>query len=148
MKFEIIAVGDMKSRPYRALMDDYLERIERYVPAEEIEVRAARTAKDEADALQKAASEGAVTIALDERGKQMTSRQLAKWVDDWMVGGRRHISLFVGGPDGLDADFRRQCDRRLALSKLTLPHQMARVLLAEQLYRALSIIRGEPYHRG
>lgn len=155
MKFEIVAVGKLRNNHYRALTDDYLSRIQRYVPAEEIEVRESRltdqnTSKglaEEAEALESAASEGAVTIALDERGKELSSRELARWVDDWMVSGRRYISLFIGSANGLDPSFRRSCDRRLALSKMTLPHEMARMLLAEQLYRAMSIIRGEPYHR-
>lgn len=147
MKLEIVAVGKLKNRHFRALADDYLERLQRYVPVDEIEVSSGGGAAAEADALERAASEGAVTVALDERGKEVTSRKLAGWVDRWMVDGRRYVSFFVGGAAGLDADFRRRCDRRLALSKLTFPHQMARMVLAEQLYRAMSIIRGEPYHK-
>lgn len=154
MKLEIVAVGKLRNQHFRALTDDYLGRLGHYVPAEEIEVRESRSRGDvagalaeEADALAGAASEGAVTVALDEGGKQLTSRQLAGWVDDWMVGGRRYVSFFIGSAEGLDADFRRRCQRRLSLSKMTLPHEMARMMLAEQLYRALSIIRGEPYHR-
>lgn len=155
MKFEIVAVGKQRNDHFRALTDEYLGRIEHYVPVEEIEVRESRITDqnvqkglaEEAEALEKATSDGAVTIALDERGKELTSRQLARWVDDWMVSGRRYVSFYIGSANGLAPEFRRQCQRRLSLSKMTLPHEMARMLLAEQLYRAMSIIRGEPYHR-
>ena len=155
MKFELVAVGKLRNTHYRALTDDYLGRLERYVPVAEIEVGESRLTDrnvqkglaEEAETLEAAASEGAVTVALDEGGKQLTSRQLARWVDDWMVSGRRYVSFFVGSANGLDKSFRRGCNRRLSLSKMTLPHEMARMVLAEQLYRAMSIIRGEPYHR-
>lgn len=155
MKFEVVAVGKLRNDHFRALTDEYLGRIEHYVPVEEIEVRESRVTDqnvqkglaEEAEGLAKAASEGAITVALDEGGKELTSRQLARWVDDWMVSGVRYVSFFIGSANGLDRQFRRGCQRRLSLSKMTLPHEMARMLLAEQLYRAMSIIRGEPYHR-
>ncbi|QDG54226.1 23S rRNA (pseudouridine(1915)-N(3))-methyltransferase RlmH [Persicimonas caeni] len=155
MKFEIVAVGKLRNQHFRALTDDYLGRLEHYTPVEELEVRESRLTDrnvskglaEEAESLENAASEGAVTIALDERGKHLTSRELARWVDDWMVTGTRYVSFFIGSANGLDANFRKSCRRRLSLSKMTLPHEMARMMLAEQLYRAMSIIRGEPYHR-
>jgi 23S rRNA (pseudouridine1915-N3)-methyltransferase len=155
VKFEIVAMGKLRNDLFRGLTDDYLGRLEHYVPVEEIEVRESKLTDrnvkkglaEEAESLESAASEGAVTVALDERGKQLTSRQLARWVDDWMVSGIRYVSFFVGSANGLDAQLRRNCNKRLSLSKMTLPHEMARMLLAEQLYRAMSIIRGEPYHR-
>jgi 23S rRNA (pseudouridine1915-N3)-methyltransferase len=155
VKVEIVAMGKLRNDHFRGLTDDYLGRLEHYVPVEEIEVRESKLTDrnvkkglaEEAEALESAASEGAVSIALDERGKEISSRQLAKWVDDWMVSGIRYVSFFVGSANGLDKQFRRGCNRRMSLSKMTLPHEMARMMLAEQLYRALSIIRGEPYHR-
>ncbi len=155
MKFEIVAVGKLRNDHFRALTDDYLGRLEHYVPVEEIEVRESRLTDrnvskglaEEAESLESAASEGAVSVALDERGKHLTSRELARWVDDWMVTGTRYVSFFIGSANGLDKNFRRGCQRRLSLSKMTLPHEMARMMLAEQLYRAMSIIHGEPYHR-
>lgn len=155
MKFEIVSVGKLRNKHFRALTDDYVGRIEHYIPIEEIEVRESRVTDqnvakglaEEAESLESAASEGAVTIALDERGKHLTSRELARWVDDWMVSGTRYVSFFIGSANGLDVNFRKSCRRRLALSKMTLPHEMARMMLAEQIYRAMSIIRGEPYHR-
>ncbi len=155
MKFELIAVGKLRNPNFRELTDDYLARIGHYVPVEEMEVNESRLTDrnvskglaEEAESLESAASEGAIQVALDERGKQLTSRELARWVDDWMVTGTRYVSFFIGSANGLDPKFRKSCNRRLSLSKMTLPHEMARMFLAEQLYRAMSIIRGEPYHR-
>lgn len=155
MKFEIIAVGKLKNQHYRALTDDYLNRVEHYVPVEEIEVRNSsvrdqnvdKGKREEADALMAAASEGAYDIALDEGGKQVSSRQFASWIDDWMISGYKYVSFYVGGADGLDREIRKSARRTMSLSKMTMPHEMARMVLAEQIYRAMSIIRGEPYHR-
>jgi 23S rRNA (pseudouridine1915-N3)-methyltransferase len=155
VKFEVVSVGKLRNDSFRDLTDDYLSRIARYIPVEEIEVRESRITGqnlqkgliEEAESLRSASSEGTISVALDERGKELTSRQFSRWVDDWMVSGTRYVSFYIGSANGLDPTFRRDCDRRLALSKMTLPHEMARVLLTEQIYRAMSIIRGEPYHR-
>ena len=85
-------------------------------------------------------------IALDERGRNVTTVQLAEQLQQW----REHyqdIAIIIGGPDGLDATFKQRCDQKIRLSDLTLPHPMVRVLLAEQLYRAWSINHNHPYHR-
>ncbi|MGM0557530.1 MAG: 23S rRNA (pseudouridine(1915)-N(3))-methyltransferase RlmH [Myxococcota bacterium] len=155
MKFEIIAVGKLKNDHFRALTDDYLGRIQHYVPVEEIEVRGSsvrdqnvdKGKKEEADALMAAASDGAYDIALDEGGKQISSREFAKMIDDWMISGYKYVSFYIGGADGLDRKIRKSARRTISLSKMTMPHEMARMVLAEQIYRAMSIIRGEPYHR-
>jgi 23S rRNA (pseudouridine1915-N3)-methyltransferase len=155
MKFEIISVGKLKNDHFRALTDDYLARIERYVPVQEIEVRSSsvrdqnvdKGKAEEADALMAAASEGTYDIALDEGGKQVSSHQFAQWIDDWMISGYKYVSFYIGGADGLARTVRKSARRTVSLSKMTLPHEMARMVLAEQIYRAMSIIRGEPYHR-
>jgi 23S rRNA (pseudouridine1915-N3)-methyltransferase len=85
-------------------------------------------------------------VALDERGTALTTQALAQKVKDWQGGGS-DVALVIGGPDGLDPEFRRAAHERIRLSDLTLPHAMVRVLLAEQLYRAWSINAGHPYHR-
>lgn len=155
MKFEVVAVGKMRNASFRDLTDDYLGRVEHYLPVEEIEVRESRVTSqnvskgllEEAESLRSASAENTIEIALDERGKQLTSREFAGWVNEWMITGTRYVSFYIGSANGLDKGFRGQCRRRLSLAKMTLPHEMARMLLAEQLYRAMSIIRGEPYHR-
>jgi len=89
---------------------------------------------------------GSVTIALDERGKMLTTLQFSKHLETWMRQ-RRDVCFVIGGADGLDEDLKRSADLVLALSPLTLPHALVRVVLAEQLYRAVSLIRNHPYHR-
>jgi 23S rRNA (pseudouridine1915-N3)-methyltransferase len=89
---------------------------------------------------------GSQVVALDERGKDLTSAQLAKNLAQWQQGGT-DVTFIIGGADGLDAQFKQQADMLLRISSLTLPHGMVRVLLAEQLYRAWSITQNHPYHR-
>jgi 23S rRNA (pseudouridine1915-N3)-methyltransferase len=89
---------------------------------------------------------GSQVVALDERGKDLTSAQLAKNLAQWQQGGT-DVTFVIGGADGLDAQFKQQADMLLRISSLTLPHGMVRVLLAEQLYRAWSITQNHPYHR-
>jgi 23S rRNA (pseudouridine1915-N3)-methyltransferase len=85
-------------------------------------------------------------VALDERGTQMSTRELAEWLGGRMQEGR-DLAFLMGGPDGFAAEVRARSDTSLALSRLTLPHALARVVLAEQLYRAISILTHHPYHR-
>jgi len=85
-------------------------------------------------------------VALDERGEQVTTTRLADFIKDWMRNGA-DTAFIIGGADGLDAHIKNSADQVLALSALTLPHGLARVLLAEQLYRAVMLIKGHPYHR-
>ena len=89
---------------------------------------------------------GALLIALDEHGQSWTTRKLADRLETWLGGGR-DVALLVGGPDGLDADCLQQSELQWSLSPLTLPHPLVRVVVAEQLYRAWSLIQGHPYHR-
>jgi 23S rRNA (pseudouridine1915-N3)-methyltransferase len=89
---------------------------------------------------------GSRLVALDEHGKDLTSAQLAKNLEQWQQGGT-DVTFVIGGADGLDAQFKQQADMLLRISSLTLPHGMVRVLLAEQLYRAWSITQNHPYHR-
>ena len=89
---------------------------------------------------------GCVRIALDERGKQLTTADLARKLTGWMLGGR-DVAFMIGSADGLDRELKTDADLLLAVSAMTLPHAMVRVLLAEQLYRAMSMIQNHPYHR-
>jgi 23S rRNA (pseudouridine1915-N3)-methyltransferase len=90
--------------------------------------------------------QGCTVVALDEHGRDLTTRELAAQVEKWLAGGA-DVAFLIGGPDGLDTDLKAGAAARLRLSSLTLPHAMVRVLLAEQLYRALSILDNHPYHR-
>jgi 23S rRNA (pseudouridine1915-N3)-methyltransferase len=97
-------------------------------------------------AIKASCSRGARLVALDERGQAVSTMELAGKLKDWQMQGQ-DVALTIGGPDGLDPLFKRAADESISLSKLTLPHAMARVLLVEQLYRAWSINNKHPYHR-
>lgn len=100
----------------------------------------------EAQRLDAACPKGARRVVLDERGDRVTSKQLAQRLESWRGDGR-DVAIFIGGPDGLDDSLKARADEKLRLSDLTLPHAFVRVLLAEGLYRAWSVMEGHPYHR-
>lgn len=100
----------------------------------------------EAKRIEAAVPPGCHRVALDERGKDLTTVQLASRLEQWRGMGS-DVAFLIGGPDGLDPDLKRQCPEMLRLSALTLPHPMVRILLGEQLYRAWAIMTGHPYHR-
>lgn len=116
-------------------------------PADRAGGRTAETVMaQERTRIESALPKGARIIALDERGKDITTVQLAKYLTDWQQDGR-DVTFVIGGADGLDAQFKAGADMLVRISSLTLPHGMVRVLLAEQLYRAWSITQNHPYHR-
>ncbi len=129
----------MRDRHMAAICDDYVARTRRHVPVEIVEV-------DDDDALARRLPERAELIALEPGGDAWTTAELAKHLEGRMVGGAKTIAFLIGGALGLPPAVVKKASRRLSLSNLTLPHRLARVVLCEQLYRAMSIIRGEPYH--
>jgi len=140
MRYRVVAVGRVRNAALRAACDDYLERLRHYARVEEREV------KDEARVLE-GVPEGSRLVALSRCGEEWTSQQLAEWTARWEMDGR-DVALAIGGADALPEPVLRQAERVWSLSRLTLPHELARVVLYEQLYRAYTIRRGEPYHRG
>ena len=155
MKLVIVAVGNRMPAWVEAACSEYLKRMPREAAAQLIEVKPERRAGGKTPAqvmagertrIAAALPQGAQVIALDERGEQWTTRQLADFLQRSMAEGH-DLAFVIGGADGLDAEFKRSAARLLALSRLTLPHGLARVLLAEQLYRAVSLLRNHPYHR-
>ena len=106
----------------------------------------ARIVRTEGERLLAAVPTGSRLIALDERGQEWNTVELAEQLSGWLQEGR-NVSLLVGGPDGLDAACRERAERRWSLSRLTLPHPLVRVVVAEQIYRAWSLLRHHPYHR-
>ena len=140
MRYRVVAVGRLKSAALRAACDDYLARLRHYARVEEREV------KDDALILA-AVPEGTRLMALSRKGEQWTSGQLADWTGRWELEGR-DVAFAVGGADTLPESVLGRADGIWSLSRLTFPHELARVLLYEQLYRAYTIRRGEPYHRG
>ncbi|MDX8352838.1 23S rRNA (pseudouridine(1915)-N(3))-methyltransferase RlmH [Cognatiyoonia sp. IB215182] len=155
MRVQICAVGRLRQGSERVLYEDYLTRFERtgrnlgLGPAELIEVEDKKGGGMAAEAalLSRAASDGALLCTLDERGKVMSSPDFAKQLDGWRDQGRQDVAFLIGGADGLDPGLRAKADASLSFGKMVWPHMLVRVMLAEQLYRAASILAGGPYHR-
>jgi 23S rRNA (pseudouridine1915-N3)-methyltransferase len=159
MRLIIAAVGRLKDGPERALFEKYRDRFEPVakrlglapVTWQEIgESRAAATAKrreEEGAALLKLTRDAEFLIVLDERGKHLTSETFAKTLAKTRDGGAKAAGIIIGGPDGLSGAVRDAARLQVALGAMTLPHALARVVLAEQLYRAATILSGHPYHR-
>ena len=153
MDLGLIAVG--KLRPYyRAAVDDYARRLTRYVTFREHEVReAARAATiaaqraEEAKRIGARTADGASVVALARDGIGWSSTELARQLERWLLAARP-VTLLIGGSQGLDASLLSRASARWSLGPLTLPHELARVVVTEQLYRAFTILRGEPYHKG
>ena len=136
----VLAVGKMRDRHLAAACDDYLERARHHLPVEVIEV-------DSDAALLRRIPAGANVIALEAGGEAWDTAKLTAFIAHGMVHGERTVAFLIGGSDGLPKEAVARASRRLSLSAMTLPHRLARVVLCEQLYRALSIIKGEPYNR-
>jgi len=148
-----VAVG--KLRPYyRDAANDYARRLKRYVTVREHEVREASRAPtvetqlaDEAKRLSSKLAPGSAIVALTREGSPWSSRELAAQLKRWLTVSRP-VALLIGGSKGLDPSVLDRADSRWSLGPLTLPHELARVVVLEQLYRGFTILRGEPYHKG
>jgi 23S rRNA (pseudouridine1915-N3)-methyltransferase len=140
LKLVIIAAGKLKEREWRVLADDYLGRLRRYVKCDEVEVKSAKE-------LAAAVPKDALLVALEVEGDVLTSTELSRRVERWGSTGKGVVAFIIGDADGIPKGLSKGAAARISLSKLTLPHRLARVLLLEQLYRSLSILRGEPYAR-
>lgn len=144
MHVHIIAVGKIKERGLREVVDDYAKRIGRYADYHELELKDAAEADLEAR-FRKAIPQRARVLALEVEGRAVSSPGLAQLVGEAEDGAVLHLVFLIGGAYGLPAAVSRAADAQLSLSKLTLPHRLARLLLVEQIYRAFTILRGEPY---
>jgi 23S rRNA (pseudouridine1915-N3)-methyltransferase len=140
VKLVVVAVGKLRGAELRAVADDYFSRLRRYVPCEEREVKAASE-------LEGAIPTGALVVALEVEGDAVSSFELSRRVEQWGRSGKGIVAFLIGGADGIPKALSLSATVRLSMSRLTLPHRLARVLLAEQLYRAMTILRGEPYAR-
>jgi 23S rRNA (pseudouridine1915-N3)-methyltransferase len=150
----IAAVGKLKTTYWLDAQMDYLNRLQRYVTVELIEVRDKVgkglpdhvAIQEEGTLLLEAASEAHRVISLDEKGKHATSVGFTRYLKRRLeIYG--HLAFLIGGPVGLSDEAKNQSDEHLALSMMTLPHELARVLLLEQLYRAMTILSGQSYHK-
>ena len=159
LKLHILAIGHKPSAWVLAGCEDYVRRMPREARIEVTEIKPAprsgqarsaasvsRTLAVEKSRFLAALPPGCVRIALDERGKPLSTVELARRLAAWMQGGQ-NVAFMIGSADGLDQELKANADLLLSLSAMTLPHAMVRVLLAEQLYRAMSMIQNHPYHR-
>jgi 23S rRNA (pseudouridine1915-N3)-methyltransferase len=152
MRFRIIWTGKTRDARLRALIDDYAERLSHFVRCEVTEIREqGRTDKTGIDKETRRISDAlrpaSLTVLLDPEGAEWTSQELARQLRKWEGNGIKEVAFVVGGPNGLAPELVSQADKRWSLSRLTLTHEMARVLLFEQLYRAFTIIHGLPYQK-
>ena len=158
MRLFLVTVGRPKAGPERDLTERYLERAAAsgrglgfVVQHREIDESRARRPQerklDEAKAIRSVLADGSRLIACDQTGRNLSSAEFAADLGKSRDQGVPALSLVIGGPDGLDPDFRATADLVLAFGALTWPHQLARIMAAEQIYRAMTILAGHPYHR-
>ncbi|OWJ80714.1 23S rRNA (pseudouridine(1915)-N(3))-methyltransferase RlmH [Haematobacter genomosp. 1] len=154
MKVQICAVGRLRSGPEAELVSDYLARFDRTgrphglgpATVAEVEDRKGGGMAAEAELLQRSLPAGALTVVMDERGQMPSSPDFAAMLVRWRDQGR-DVAFVIGGADGLSPAFRDRADAALSLGTMVWPHMLVRVMLAEQLYRAATIVAGTPYHR-
>ena len=156
MRAKLIAVGERMPGWVAEGFAEYAKRLSRDLPLELVEIKPgargkgrddARAMVDEGAALLAALPRDAYVIALDGRGAAWSSEQLAEQLSKWRMAGR-DLAFLIGGPDGHSRDVLQRADQRWSLGPMTLPHMLVRLVVAEQLYRAVTILNGHPYHRG
>jgi len=154
MRLTLVCVGRLKEPHWRDAAVEYLKRLGPYARVTVTEVHDRDVTADEAKGLAAEAADvlpaipdGATVVALDISGRARSSEGFAEWLSAHALAGRSHIVFVLGGAAGLHPDVLARADERLSLGPMTLPHQLARVVLLEQVYRAFRITRGEPYHR-
>lgn len=145
MLIRVVAIGKLKDRGVRESVSDYYGRIGRYARFEEVELKDG-SADDVSKRIEKAIPDRSRVIALEVAGKALSSAGLAKFVGRCENDGVQNVVWLIGGAYGLPPAASAKADLRLSLSALTLPHRLVRLLLAEQIYRAFTILRGEPYN--
>ncbi len=153
MRITIISVGNFENSPHKAVFEAYLKRLKWKLELKEIEQKNSKNftseqlKKFEGDLILKTIKSSSKIIALDERGKQFDSRSFAKMISDSAVNGDSDLSFIIGGSDGLSEEVLKKSHLKISLGQMTFPHLMVRAILAEQLYRAQTIIENHPYHR-
>jgi len=151
MRFLLLAVGRDRRGPTAELVETYLKRCPWKIEPIEIPPRTQgdrqRRLSEEAEKIRQALPTDAAIIALDERGEDFSSRDFAEQIQHFRDDGRSAIAFLIGGADGLDPSLLKAADRRLAFGRAVWPHRLVKVMLAEQIYRASTILSGHPYHR-
>ena len=149
MRLSVIAVGRMRDDPSAALFERYRKRLRAPLALTEVEVPAGPArARREGERLLAAVPAGAAVAVLDEGGEMLSSEGFARRLAGWRDGGRRDCAFLIGGADGHGENVMSKADFRLSLGAMTWPHLLVRAMLAEQLYRAETILADHPYHRG
>lgn len=159
MKISIVCVGKLKERFYREAVEEYVKRLSRYCKPEIIEVSDEKTPEGASSVMEEQikAREGkrileklredAFVCTLEIGGKRLSSEGLAQWLEKLAISGTSHIIFVIGGSLGLHEEVCKRADMSLSFSDMTFPHQLMRVILTEQIYRAFRIMNGEPYHK-
>ena len=149
MNITIIAVGKIKRKTAQELVEEFISRIVHYAKIEIVELRDSDPAQEGKQMLEKIekSKNPVFVIALSEEGKHLSSQEFAEKLNKISVSMNKDIALLIGGPFGLSEEVKKKADLLLSLSKMTFPHEMCRVFLAEQIYRAMTIIKGEKYHK-
>ena len=150
MKFHFIWVGKTKNRHYKALQEDYLQRLSHSVKYSITIIKDKKkheTIEIEGNRILEKVNQSSFVCLLDVQGRSVGSRKLAKEVEKWQIRGLKEITFIIGGFEGVSSEVVKRADFSLSLSSLTFTHEMARVLLIEQLYRSYSIIKGYPYQK-
>jgi 23S rRNA (pseudouridine1915-N3)-methyltransferase len=155
LRLHVCAVGRLRAGPERDLVDDYYTRLDRsgrplgLGPVVELEVEDKKNLGMAAEALllERAIPTGALIATLDERGRVLSSPEFADQLAKWRDGGRQDVAFVIGGADGIDPSLRAKAEFSLSFGRMVWPHMLVRVMLAEQIYRAATILGGGPYHR-
>jgi 23S rRNA (pseudouridine1915-N3)-methyltransferase len=155
MRLHLCAVGRLRAGPERDLVDDYILRCDRTgrplglgpVTEHEVEDKRGGGMAAEGELLARAVPAGSALVVLDERGKTLSSPEFAAQLAQWRDGGRQDAAFVIGGADGIDPALRSRADLAISFGRMVWPHMLVRVMLAEQLYRATTILAGGPYHR-
>lgn len=159
MKVTILCVGKIKEKFYRDAVDEYAKRLDRYCKFEVIEVADEQTPDGagaaleeqikakEAERLLAKLKDNTLLCTLEIAGKRLSSEQFASWMEQAAIAGRSNICFIIGGSLGLHKSVTERADLHLSFSDMTFPHQLMRIILSEQIYRAFRIISGEPYHK-
>ena len=154
MRLTLIAVGRLKERFWRDAAEEYLKRLGPYATVRVVEIAdrdsgrdAVRALAEEGSDILRALPDSAHVITLEIGGKQRSSEGFSAHLDELGLSGRSSVAFVIGGSVGLSADVLARADERFSLGPMTLPHNLARVVLLEQIYRAFRISRGEPYHK-
>lgn len=146
MKIKIISITKKEDSFIREGLQVYLKRLKHYSPVEEIIIKTPKEKEKEPELLLQKFSKEDYVILLDEKGKQFSSVDFSKWISGKRDEGKKSLCFVIGGAYGFSDEIYERADEKISLSKLTLPHQLAKLLFTEQLYRAFTILNGEKYH--